>query len=126
MRRCRIVADAHNVMRRDAVCDVAALRFSTTNERTPQVHFLLHHHSRTVVPRSIVQSVQFRLGLDCAAVELGGLSHREEVYSFSVLEPRERSAQDKEIVANNYFGSSKWGGFAGWSTVLVRALALRG
>lgn len=71
MRRCRIVADAHNVMRRDAVCDVAAFRFITTNERTPQVHFLLHHHSRTVVPRNIVQ---FRLRLDCAAVELGGLS----------------------------------------------------
>lgn len=97
MRRCRIVADAHNVMRRDAVCDVAAFRFITTNERTSQVHFLLHHHSRTVV-----------------------------VVGAWRLEPRERSAQDKEIVADNYFGSSKWGGFAGRSTVLVRALALRG
>lgn len=52
MRRCRIVADAHNVVRRDAVCDVAALRFHTTNELTPQVHCIVHLHSRS----SVVQS----------------------------------------------------------------------
>lgn len=69
MRRCRIVADAHNVVRRDAVCDVAAFTFPH-NKRANATSSLHRASSLSQFSRSA-----FRLRLHC----------------------RENSPQDREI-----------------------------